>query len=62
MQINEDDDRMMGQANYLENNIVRTPFEIELDVKKEIEMMPQTGRANFDNMLQIAKEEAIALN
>jgi hypothetical protein len=62
MQINEDDDRMMGQANYLENNIVRTPFEIELDVKKEIEMMPQTGRASFDNMLQIAKEEAIALN
>jgi hypothetical protein len=27
---------MMGQANYLENNVVRTPFELEFDVRKEM--------------------------
>lgn len=33
----------MGQANYLENNVVRTPFEQEFDVRQE------TPEANFES-------------
>lgn len=53
---------MMGQANYLENNIVRTPFEIELDVKKEVETIEPTGKPVFDVVLKTVKDEVIALN
>lgn len=52
----------MGQANYLENNIVRTPFEIELDVKKEVETIEPTGKPVFDVVLKTVKDEVIALN
>lgn len=53
---------MMGQANYLENNIVRTPFEIELDVKKEVESIDLLDKPAFDKLLESLKEEVILLN
>lgn len=52
----------MGQANYLENNIVRTPFEMELDVVKEINSLELPNKPGLDELFTILKADALALN
>lgn len=61
MQQSDESDRMMGQANYLENNVVRTPFEAEFDVRKELPLVTFETH-NLQQLFELLARETLALN
>lgn len=52
---------MMGQANYLENNVVRTPFEQEFDVKTEIPSLTFSN-TELNDMFARFQKDTLVLN
>jgi len=59
--VSEESDRMMGQANYLENNVVRTPFEQEFDVKTEIPSLTFSN-TELNDMFARFQKDTLVLN
>jgi hypothetical protein len=51
----------MGQANYLENNVVRTPFELEFDVKNELPTITFEN-PRLQSLFKLLEDETLALN
>ena len=45
----EDQQRFAGQANYMSNKIVRTPYEDEIEMKSEIPL--NIGKENWKPLL-----------
>lgn len=52
---------MMGQANYLENNVVRTPFEQEFEVKTEIPVVTFAS-GELNDMFARFQKDTLVLN
>ena len=55
----EDQQRFAGQANYMSNKIVRTPYEDEIEMKSEIPL--NIGKENWKPLLEELKKETIDL-